>query len=560
MKKRIFSIALTAVLALPLALAGCGDGKRGIDETKTQLYVGVYDGGLGTDSVYSLAKRFEEKYAEHSFQAGKTGVEVIVTPSAYSNTMADTIADLEEEVFIGTAASANYLAKKGLLADISDVYNKPLNYDFVTGETDPSQPDINPKDKIRSDLKYYYLNDEDNKYYGFPGATSFYGLVYDIELFEEENLYFAKDGGFVKSVSDARSAGPDGKLETEYDNGLPATFDEFFELCDKIVSLDMTPVMWGGTVQEYMSSLLTAIAADNDGKEQTELNYNYEGVADTLVASLNGDTPVLGAAETINARNGYKLYRQEGRYYALKFLERLVSKPEYYNASDATNTAFAHTDAQDVYLTSKYSKSRKRTAMLVEGNWWEAEARGTFLDMAAEHGDKDSMEQRRFGMLPLPKATADKVGEPYTFLERCVGDGFVNGNIEEYKRDLAKSFVQFMFTDESCLEYLQINSICMPINFDLGDAYSTLTPWGKNMYDLTQNAVTATMYSKSRIMQNYSTELWYSPNLWLSKIGGSTYTYPSFAMINNGVSAKDYFNGLQNYWSEDAWLKKFTDI
>lgn len=83
MKKRIFSIALTAVLALPLALAGCGDGKRGIDETKTQLYVGVYDGGLGTDSVYSLAKRFEEKYAEHSFQAGKTGVEVIVTPSAY---------------------------------------------------------------------------------------------------------------------------------------------------------------------------------------------------------------------------------------------------------------------------------------------------------------------------------------------------------------------------------------------------------------------------------------------------------------------------------------------
>ena len=234
MKKRIFSIALTAVLALPLALAGCGDGKRGIDETKTQLYVGVYDGGLGTDSVYSLAKRFEEKYAEHSFQAGKTGVEVIVTPSAYSNTMADTIADLEEEVFIGTAASANYLAKKGLLADISDVYNKPLNYDFVTGETDPSQPDIKPKDKIRSDLKYYYLNDEDNKYYGFPGATSFYGLVYDIELFEEENLYFAKDGGFVKSVSDARSAGPDGKLETEYDNGLPATFDEFFELCDKV--------------------------------------------------------------------------------------------------------------------------------------------------------------------------------------------------------------------------------------------------------------------------------------------------------------------------------------
>ncbi len=558
MKKRLTVFALVLTLLMPCV--ACSGGGDGIDNTKTQLYVGVYDGGLGADSVYAMAKRFEQKYAEHSFEEGKTGVQVKVLMNTYNNGLENTISDMTEEVFIGTSANANYLARKGLLTDISDVYEKPLNYDFVTGETDASESDVKPKDKIRSDLKYYY-RDEEGKYYGFPGATTFYGLVYDIDLFEQENLYFAKDGGFVKSASDARSAGPDGKLETEYDNGLPATYEQFFELCDKIVSLGMTPVMWGGTVQEYVSSFLTALAADNDGKEQTELNYNYDGLATTLVSGVSGDNVEIGASEQISARNGYKLYKQEGRYRALKFLERLTSNPSYFNKNDATSNAFGNTDAQDAFLTSKHPEfNRKRTAMLVEGNWWGAEARGTFLELSAEYGDGDSMETRRFGMLPLPKATADKVGERYTFLERCVGDGFVNGNIAEYKKNLAKSFVQFMFTDESCVEYLKINSICMPIEFDIGDEYSSLTPWGKNMYDLKENAVTATMYSRSKIMQNYSTDLWYSPNLWLSKIGGTTYTYPSFAMINNGASAKTYFDGLSAYWTEDTWKSKFTDI
>lgn len=69
MKKNLAVFAMIAAMVVPFS--ACGGQGNGIDETKTQLYVGVYDGGLGTDSVYSMAKRFEAKYADYSFEEGK---------------------------------------------------------------------------------------------------------------------------------------------------------------------------------------------------------------------------------------------------------------------------------------------------------------------------------------------------------------------------------------------------------------------------------------------------------------------------------------------------------
>ena len=562
-RNRIIAIALFVLMVFTFAVSCKNGGISGgnkVDSNRTQLFVGLYGDGGDFDSAYAMAKRFENKYADYSFEEGKKGVQVVIIPARYSTNLEFEMKDLNVDVFFETSANANYLASKGVLMDLTDVYESPMNYDFVTGKTDPSGSSVLLKDKIRSDLSEYYQNDETGKYYGYPGTSTYYGLMYDIDLFEEENLYFAKNGGFVSSLTDERSAGPDGNYETTYDNGLPATYDEFFELCDRMVAKKITPVMWGGTVQEYMSSLLTALAADCDGKEQTELNYNYNGTATTLIDRFENGKPILGDPEVITAHNGYKLYNTQGRYYALKFLERLVSNNKYYNSADATNNAFEHTMAQDTFLLSKYGEVRQRTAMLVEGNWWQKEALGTFQDMEAANGIQDSVYTRRFGILPLPKPTQEKVGEPFTILERCVGDGFVNAFVPEYKINLAKSYVQFSFTDESCIEFLQINSSVQCADYDIGDAYDTLTPWGKTAYDISNNTVLATMYSESKIMQNYSGDLWWSPNVWFSKIGGTTYTYPSKAMIDFHVSAMDYFNGLQEYWTPTTWANKFTAV
>lgn len=557
--KSILVVLVTLMAAVPV-LSACDRGGSDIDTTRTQLYVGVYDGGLSANSLYTIKYKFEQKYKDVELEPGKKGVQVMIVPSrAYSDTLKDTIKDFKIEVFVSSSANAKFLGQKGLLLDISDVYNTSMQYDFVRGTTNPELEDVLYKDKIRTDIKNYF-KESDGKYYGFFTPTLFYGLIYDIDLFEENLYYFNPQGEFVQSLDEERSGGPDGNPETEYDNGLPATYDQFFRLCDKMVEDGITPVMWGGTVQEYVSSLLIALATDHNGKEQAELNYNYDGTARNLITGFDANgNPIIGTPKLITAKNGYELYKQEGRYYALKFLERLVSNPDYYN-EDATNNAFTHTDAEDAYIYSKFSNTRKRTAMLIDGNWWQKEAESSFDALVAEKGDSESYYNRRFGMLPLPKATEAKVGEPYTIIEYASGDGFVNGNIAAFKIPLAKAFVQFLATNESLVDYLAANFVAMPFEIDVGDRIDELSPWAKSMLNINTFATIATMYNKSKIFQNYSTDLWWSERLWTSKIGGTTYNQPSIAMINYGITARQYFEGLANNWTETVWKNKFVNV
>ena len=78
------------------------------------------------------------------------------------------------------------------------------------------------------------------------------------------------------------------------------------------------------------------------------------------------------------------------------------------------------------------------------------------------------------------------------------------------------------------------------------------------MVDLKDNAVVATAFNDSKMMRLYSSDLWYSPNLWNATVSGATYTYPSLAMINNGVSGKAYFEGLSQYMTKIVWSSKFS--
>lgn len=562
MKVKLNTLLFLGLATLITTTTSCNHDNSdiSINADKTQLYVGVYEGGLSSGSLYKIASEFEKKYENISFEKDKTGVEVIFLEGRYSDTMSNTISDSLEDLYFDTAASSLYLHSQNKLLDLTELYNTPMNYDFVTKTTNSNESSKTFYEIVREDRRNYYKAKDDGNYYGYPGYSQYFGITYDIDMFEEYNLYFAKNGGFVTSKNDERSAGPDGDYTTTFDNGLPATYDDFFALCDKIVSLGMTPIMWGGTVQEYVNSLLTALVADYEGKQQAELNYNYDGVATDLIKSIDNGKITLQEETKITAKNGYELYKQAGRYYALSFLNRLVSNKDYYNYLDATSPSFSNLDAQDQYLSSKRT-SRKRTAMLIEGNWWNKEASGTFLSMAAEYGESDSQNSRRFGMLPLPKATAEKVGEKFTVLERATGDGFINANIPEYKKDLALSFVQYMFKNESCTTCLELDCETRAVEFELSsNKYNSLNSWAKAMYDLKENAITATMYSNSDIMKLYSTELWYSPNLWNSTVDGTTYTYPSTAMINSKVSAKSYFDGLAKYMNKGVWESKFSSI
>ncbi len=76
--KKLSACALAATLSIA-CLAGCNGSGGGltIEESKSQLNVGVFKAGVGTTWLTNSIKDFEEYYANVSFEEGKTGVQVV---------------------------------------------------------------------------------------------------------------------------------------------------------------------------------------------------------------------------------------------------------------------------------------------------------------------------------------------------------------------------------------------------------------------------------------------------------------------------------------------------
>lgn len=560
-----FNKIIAAVLCFILAFAavGCSRDQGGEKENKnmTQLYIGVFEGGLGSDWIYAIKKDFEEKYADVSFEDGKTGVQLRITESrAFTSDFGtEGTVNMSQEVIFAEGAATLAAAEKGDFLDITDVVTKPLNYDFVRKTTSKDGETATIESKMSESQQEYYSAIE-GKYYALPTVEAYMGIAYDIELFEENNLYFKPDGTFVTSKTDTRGSGPDGDPETEWDNGLPQTYEQFYKLCAKIKNeLGIIPLMWAGALQEMVSFLLLSLEADDLGAEQMYLNYDYDGIMENPIVGFDASgKPQYGEKVEISAKNGYELYKQSGKYNALKFIEGIIDN-EYYNVSNGTSNSFNHQDAEGVFVSAKYDSNMERAAMLVDGNWWQSEAKGVFADWEAEKGAEASMQNRKFGMMPLPKSSSDKLGE-MTLLTYQGHIGFINSHIAENKIDLAKAFLQYCYTEPALRTYTLTTNVCRPVEYSMGDDYEKLSSHGQICYDLHLSAKKVSMESASKINRNYNTEIWYAPNLWLSNVNGTTYTYPSTAMINGNISAQDYFTGLSRYWTPEVWAATFKNV
>jgi hypothetical protein len=239
------------------------------------------------------------------------------------------LAGSSQEVFFTEAVNYYDLKDRGLLYDISKAVTQPLNYEFVDGSTAEGEETVTVESKMRDVHKDYFKAD-DGKYYGIPFYEANYGIVYDVALFEKNNLYFAAAGqgdakGFVKNASTPRSNGPDGKPSTS-DDGLPATYDDFFKLCDQMVSKNITPINWGGKTPEYVNALAECLQIDYEGAENMRVAYTSSGTAEHLVKNINADGTVELYSEEITPETGYLPWtKQAGRYYALSFVERLLT-------------------------------------------------------------------------------------------------------------------------------------------------------------------------------------------------------------------------------------------
>lgn len=553
--KRICTYFLCLMLSLMiLCISGCRQPQTTPPATsdKTVLTVSNYGAGFGSSWLSEAKARFEAKYAETSFEPGKKGVYIDVQNTLYSGMgWVNQVPSRTEEIFFTEQVYYPDAVANSIFLDITDIVTENMSSSQGENATIES--------KLSAEQQSYYKIG--NKYYGLPHYAAYFGIVYDIDLFDQHNLYFNYDRtGLIVNKTEKKSVGLDG-IEGTDDDGLPMTYDEMFTLCNAMRNRGITPFIWTGKSREgYTGALINALYADYEGLEDFMLNFNLQGTAHNLVDSVVSDadgkiTSIKTHTEELDSATGYKVYQQAGRAYALSFMEQIVSGDFY--AEECKDESFANTEAQRAFLESRPYGS-KPIAMLIDGNFWDEEASNAFYEIENDYpGEEWKRENRRFGFMPYPKATEEKVQDGLTLFDYLYSCAFINAKIADSKITAAKTFLQFLYTDESLAEFTLTTNTPKAVGYDLSEEQlANLSNFGRTVWNARERADIAYPFSDNQVYLYAQSDfnMLYS---WKSLISGVTKTNMIDAIRKDQDSTADLFNGLANYYTQSRWESQY---
>ena len=544
---------------------GIGPGfiEEEVDQSRTQLYISNFNGGYGNEWLYKAKARFESTYENVSFEEGKQGVQIYIDDNKdQGHNVLNLIADSRNEIFFTQGVFYYDFLANNAIADITDIITEDLTEKYGESGT--------ILDKFNDFHKSYF--NVDGHYYAIPYCSGYYGIMYDVDLFNKKGFYFAANtaidantnkyntdlangnNGFIFDKTDVKSNGPDGKPGTS-DDGLPATYDEFFMLCDYILGAGCKPMIWTGEYRnDYVLNFLRSLCLDYEGDEMN-LNYTFDGVATHLVDSIDANGNVKFKAPTqITSKNGYEYISQTaGKYYAMKFYQQLTSNAAYYFGK-CFNETHSHTDAQDDFLFSR-PEGNEPIAMLFEGTYWANEAKQTFADIGAQYGEEYDAYHRNIGIMPMPKATKNEIGQPFTVNGDSESLGFINANCNAEKLALAKLFLQFVNTDVSLREFTVTTNTMKELKYELTEEdLAQMTGFGRLLWNTQQSLNLVYKSSQNNVFVN-NTSLLVNGGF-ETKIGTATYNRPVDQLRgtnSNKISAKDYFMGLRDFYNSNWW-------
>ena len=570
-KNKLFASVLAMGIALTsvISVVGCGSPNSGggssdgghsdkaYDESKTQIYVWTYNAGFKDEWLYQLEADFEEAHKDVVYEEGKKGVQVR-HEGAMKQWSSDDIKNSNFDVFFMEGGDYYAWRQSGALEDLTSIVTNTSKYDNKTIRSKMNDKQISYFGGVTSE-------GVQEKYYALPHYKGAMGLIYNVEIFDEYGFYISdsETTSLISKTNPNKSKGPDGKTGTEngidysMDDGLPATYDEFFYLCGQMLKRGVTPFMLPGTFSDYYINILyNALVAEYEGLDQMELNMSFKGNATDLI-KLNSDgtavikengEPVIESA-TIDYTNGYDVFRQAGKYYALDFVKRMVSKEDYYN-EDGFNTAFTQTDAQEMFLKSgtDMSVSDEKYAMYVDGSWWEAEANVVFNNMAKKD-EKYSKQNRKFGWMSLPKANTEKLAEGNNvFLDYLEAAVCVKANLGT-KKQAALDFVQYACSNEALDKFTDITHALKDFDYEVStETYNKANYFTKTLINYNKKAETFSYYSNAPFYLKNRSDLMPTK---INTIGVQPGT--PVTILKDGVSAKsaeDYFLKSYAYWKK----------
>lgn len=552
--KKLLTLLLSMVLFVA-PLIGCGGGS-GIDKNKTQLYIGVFEGGIGTDYLQTIIDQFEKDpvISNTSFESGKTGVQVIFYEDKDDYAVGALAANakyMKEDIFILNDVSIDALIENNIAADITSLVTENVysgSGEIVENGTNSISS--NMKDYVK--VAYNVGTEAQPKYYSIPYAASIMGIVYDADLFAQKDYYFNSNDEIISTTdysNTALSLGSDG-IES-YDDGLPKTWEQFKDLMQVMRSDGVIPFTWAyNPVIYYRIAPLVSFWAQYEGANDFALNYSYSGVD-----SQFGE---------ITEENAYQLYGQNGRLAALTVGKDIISDSRNYS-THAFYTSQTHTEAQREYISSiRGVNGQKRIAMLFEGGWWENESRAVFDEMGkttAAYG----YGKRNFKIMPLPSFIGTEGVPDQTYQGRTVNVSLTGSNIcvnrKTTKTDLCKAFLQYLHSAESLRTFTKVTGVTKPFAYTMSqDDLNQMTPFARSCYEMLndENVDLVTQLTTSGFRKYLGTKV--QDKEWQTLLPAyGEFKEPLAAFYNNsGITAKAYFDGAIEYY-EDMWAGQYEN-
>lgn len=555
-------LAVSAIFSATACGGNSDDGEK-IDHTKTQIYVYNFNGGFGSEWLDKAADRFEQLHEGISYEDGKEGIQVWVDNKKTDiHTISTNILDNRSEIYFTEQAYYYTLKSEGVLGDITDAVTSDLSaYGDATGTTIES--------KMTKEQKDYYgiVENSQTKYYAIPHYAGYSGLTYNVDLFNEKCWYFAKTpvpelglmGYFVETLNDERSFGPDGKtgivdgVDYSADDGLPATYEEFYMLCDYISQSGQQALLWNGSNRaDYMNMFASALEANFNGLDEMMLMYTMNGTAKKLGTVDNSGAFVADENDTeITSENAYEMFRTEGRYRALEFVQKIATTAKWHNPVKTEGETYSHLNAQEDFLYAGHDGGvTKNIGMLIEGNWWENEAASTFKTMADRQGEQYSRTNRKFAWMPLPKVTKELVGTQSTLNDFLYSLCFMKANVAEWKKPLLLEFIKFVNSDVSLKEFSQTTNTPKALTYSMTDKeMESMSYFGKSLMKIKQNSQIVYPYSNTTKYAN--NQGFYSFLRFYEAKFTSNEDFPIVGFTDKNYSVADWFKASYNRKKSD---------
>ena len=499
--RKIATIALAGVVGSTgiAAFAGCSDPYGNM----TQLSIHYYNGGLGSDWINESIADFEEMFKDTSFEAGKTGVKILLTADKSMDELATSIstgADKADILYTSEGGVVELLNTEGILYDTTEMATeKVYNADgevtlnaagdgFEIVEDGESMYDrMHPyyQDAYNLAGTQWATNDGDISFSLLPYEDTVAGIILDYDLYEElYNKYY--NAGQIGEMTGYKYEGDS--------VAMPSTWDEFFDLLSAMRTIDAgrySGFMY--SVDYYTPSIESAVIADVDGTD--------EGVADpTQYSGYRMYTTYTGTydfggelgVQTITPDNAYLLTQTDGYRQmvevAMRLFEHGSNGSENYDNGVMNNPTYS--TAQANFVMSKISTTAPRILAIMEGDWFENEARATFNSMGVTNAE-NAYGKRRFRLMPVPHATAEEVADGKTYKVGGFSSGYpiilnaktLEGN--EAKEKVAKLWIQFTHSDSQMNVFTKWSGSVRPYLYDVTeDTKSQMTPFAKSILEL----------------------------------------------------------------------------